>query len=104
LSNEVCPQRVSFHVSHHRQQVAILLNWKRLEPALPDATAGSVPEVVPKGVGRQKPLHPTADVTSPLLCYDYVEVIRHEAGGEQSQVHSSLRLVDESQEVFVFAR
>lgn len=46
FSYEVRPDRISFDVANHSQKVAVLLNRKRLEPALPDAPGRAVNLVI----------------------------------------------------------
>lgn len=57
------PDWIQFDVAQHGQKMLVLLDGKRLEPALPDMAAGLVPPVIPSDMRRQQPLYPSSQAT-----------------------------------------
>jgi hypothetical protein len=62
----------------------ILLNWKCLEPALPDVPARVIVTRVPTNMGREQPVHPAAQIAITAWPQNQVKVIGHETVPEQS--------------------
>lgn len=102
--DEPGPQRIPFHVAHHREQVFVLFDRKRLEAPLPHAPTRAVGPMESERVSRQQPLHPSADVAGAVLCCHDMEVVRHDADGEQLEFRAKLRIPNESKEPGIVAR
>lgn len=49
--------RIAEHIAERREEMAVLLNRKTLESALPDVTMTPVMLVVPPDMARHPPLH-----------------------------------------------
>jgi hypothetical protein len=60
LGDQAGAQQILLDVSQDGQQVLILLDGERLEPTLPDMSAGVVAPQVASDVSRQEPMHPAA--------------------------------------------
>lgn len=88
MSYQFRTQRVPLYVAHRRQQVHVLLNWKRLEPALPHVAAGpsATLSMIPPDMRRQQPLHVSTEVVIVAWPEDQVKMVGHEAEGEQPHV------------------
>jgi hypothetical protein len=78
--------------------VAILLYQERLEAPLPNSTVCLVFEVMSSNVRREEPMRPTSDVCVRTRANDEVDMIRHQAGGEQREMQSLLTFVQERKE------
>jgi hypothetical protein len=57
--------RIAFNVTQHCQQMPILFNRKRLEPALPNVTAAVMMLMIAPHMGIEHPVHPTTQITVP---------------------------------------
>jgi hypothetical protein len=77
-------QQILLDVSQDGQQVLILLDGERLEPTLPDMSAGVVAPQLASDVSRQVPMHPAAEIAVLVGPEREVEVIWHEAVGQDS--------------------
>ena len=106
MSNELCSQRVPLDVAHRRQQVHVLLDRKRLEPALPHVAArlSATLTMISPDVRRQQPLHVAAEIAIVAGPEDQVKMVGHEAEGEQPHVDAFVggeQQIEEAAMVFV---
>ena len=85
-------QRVALDVPQNGQQVLIFLDRKRFEPALPDVTAGPVTPQVAAHVRGHQPMHPAADIAVLARPEREVEMIGHQAVGEDAHRSANARL------------
>ena len=92
------PDRVALDVAQHQQQMVVLLDGKRLEAALPNVAAGAVVLQVAADMGGQQPMHPAAEVAVVMRPQRQVEVIGHQAVGEDAQGVTQARLGHHPQE------
>lgn len=65
--------------------MAIVLHRKRFEASLPDVATGLLVAMVTADMGSQQPLHPAAEVTIGMRPDGQMEVIGHQAIGEDPQ-------------------
>lgn len=96
--------RISQHVSKHDQQMAILLDRKTLETALPEMAVASVMPVIAAYVGGLPPMHEWAEsVVGRGLQYD-VEMVRHQAETQHVDCKPGLRLHKQVEEGAIISR
>ena len=81
-ARQLGPDRVALDIAQHRQQVLVLLDREGLEPALPDVAAAVVVLVVTAHVGVLQPVHPAAEIAVAVRPHRQVEVVGHEAVGQ----------------------
>ena len=77
-------ERVSFDVAQDREQMLILLNGERLESSLPYVAAGAIMPRVAPHMGRCQLMHPAAEFAVLAGPKREVEMIEHEAVGQDS--------------------
>jgi len=77
-SHQSGPERIPLDVSQDRPEMRVLLDWERLEPALPDVSASAVVSMISSDVRRHHPLHPTTQVAVLSRPQHHVEVIGHQ--------------------------
>jgi hypothetical protein len=80
--NQAPPRRVSFDETHHRQEVFVFLDDESPKAALPKVAFGFVDLMMMVDVTGQQPVDPPAHNTGFLRSQDHMEMIRHEAVGE----------------------
>ena len=96
--------RISQYVSKHDQQVAILLDRKTLETALPEMAVASVMPVMPAYMGGLPPMHEWAEgVVGQGLQHD-VEMVRHQAETQHVDSKPGLRLHEQVEEGAIISR
>jgi hypothetical protein len=104
MVDESGPQGIPLYVTEHSQQVPVVLDWEGLEASLPDPSGRAVPQVIPMRVGRQQPVHPAADVALLARRYHHVEMVGHQAKGQQFQADALLRCGYKPEERLVLRR
>jgi len=80
--NQALPHRVTLHETHHRQEVCVFLDDESPEAVLPQVAPGFVDLMMVVDVTGQQPVDPTAQFTGFFRLQDHMEMIRHEAVGE----------------------
>lgn len=102
--NQRRAEGVALDVARDGHEMFVVLDRERLEPALPDVSAmGIMPEIAPN-VRRHQPLHPPREVAVAVGPQDEVEVVGHQAVGEQSHGQPQTRLADDAEEGLVVLR
>ena len=81
-SNQAFSHRVSLHETHHRQKVCVFLDDESPEAVLPQVAFGFVDLMMMVDVTGQQPVDPSAQITGFFRLQDQMEMIRHEAVGE----------------------
>jgi len=76
------PHRIAEHVAEDREEMAVLLNRKTFEPALPHMTVAPVVPVVATDMAGHPPLHERAQGRTRPGLHDQMEMIGHQAEAE----------------------
>jgi len=93
-ADELRAKRISLDIAEYGQIMFVLLDRKGLEPPLPDMAAAAVMTVITTHMGRQQPLHPTAEIAVVVRPKDQMEMVGHQAITEQPH-RQSLGCLDE---------
>ena len=75
--------RIAEHIAEDRKEMAVLLNRKTFETALPHMPMASVVAMVAADMGGHPPLHEWAEGGVGGRLHDQMEMIGHEADGEE---------------------
>ena len=75
--------RIAEHVAEDREEMAVVLNWKTFEAALPHMPVTVVVPMVAADVAGHPPLHERAEGGVGGWLHDQVEMIGHEADAEE---------------------
>ena len=78
--------------------MVVLLNRERLESALPDMSTGMVMFLVSANMGREQPVNPSAEVPVLPRPEDQMEVVGHQAIGQDPHGMPKCRLSDHLKE------
>src|SRR5262245_19291583 len=95
------PQRIALHVAHDSQQVMIFLDWEGLEAHLPDPSGRRVLLVIPAYVSGEQPMHPIREIFCARGPHYKMNVVGHQAYGEQRYNQTLLSSRDEREELLV---
>lgn len=74
---------ILFDVPQHCQQMHVMFNWKRFEPALPHMPTGIMPPMVATNMRGQQPAHPRAQVAIMVWPECQMKMVGHETIGQQ---------------------
>ena len=74
--------RIAEHVAEDREEMAVVLNWKTFEAALPHMPVTVVVPMVAADVAGHPPLHERAEGVVGGRLHDEVEMIGHQADAE----------------------
>ena len=75
--------RIAEHVAEDREEMAVVLNWKTFEAALPHMPVTVVVPMVAADVAGHPPLHERAEGSVGGRLHDEVKMIGHEAEAEE---------------------
>ena len=90
--------------AQHRDEVAVLLDRKCLETALPNPAVRVAAPVKAPHMGRQQPVHPARQVPVVPGANHQVEVVGHQASAEEIDRKTRLGLNDQTEEREVVPR
>jgi len=99
--------RIAEHIAEGREEMAVLLNRKTLEPTLPHMSMAPVMLVVPPDMARHPPLHEWAQGSLGGRLHDQMKMIRHEADAKHVDGEFGFcrgKQVEESRVVAVFMK
>ena len=82
MLNESRSDGIAKNIPDRRQEMAVLLNWKTFEPALPYMPVTPIVLVIPTHVTGHPPLHEGAEGRFGGWLHDHMKMIWHEAGAE----------------------
>ena len=101
--HEIRPQRVAFHIPHHRQQVIVLLDRKRLEAALVQRTGSSraMRSVPALRMRDRHPSHELRQFSIPAGPKHKVPMVGKQAPSQDPHRHALLRLGQHLLEGFI---
>ena len=99
--DQVGPEGVALDVTEDDAEVVIFLDGKGLEASLPDVAGGAVNGDVAADVGVHEPVHPAAQVAVVMGPYNEVEVVGHEAVGQESHGNAQAGLGEQAEERLV---
>jgi len=102
-THQTGPQGIPLHIAQNREQVLVLLDGERLEPPLPDVTAGAMMKMITPYVGGHQPLHPAGKIAIAARPQDQVKVIGHQAPGQHPHGHALAGRLEEINERLVVA-
>jgi RHS repeat-associated protein len=80
--DQPCADWVAKHVAEDREEMAVLLNGKTFEPALPDMAMTAVVPMVATDVAGHPPLHEWAESFNGGGCHNEMKMIGHQAEAE----------------------
>ena len=83
LFDQSCADRVAEHIAEDREEMAVVLNRKTFEAALPDMPMTVVVPMITPDVTGHPPLHERAEGGVRGRLYDQVKMIGHEADAEE---------------------
>ena len=101
---QASPQCIAFDVAHDCDQVIVLLDQERLEAALPYTTTGLILPMMTTHVRGEEPMGPAGQISVAVRAHDEVQMVRHEAEGQNRHREVLLRLDDERQKCSVVGR
>ena len=97
------PAPDSVRVPQHGQQMVVLLDGKRFEPALPAVAARVVIGVIPSNMRRQQPVHPSTEIPIVVWPESQMKMIGHETVRQDTHRNTLRRVVKQIKERLIIA-